>query len=171
MAQYVKRLYSKNLITRFRVRAPVKPFFCFRKDAGFFVWFTRLQKKHVLMHYAHVKRLHSVKWRSLYGDTARMQELLLKTCTSSARSKKCLEWNCHWIVYGTGLQHSLALADLSLRKLWKRRRHRTSSNSQSNHRHIRRKCNWMTLTRVLYGWPLPACTPWRRFCQPLITSE
>ena len=40
------------------------------------------------MYYAHVKRLHSVKWRSLYGDTATMQELLLKTCTSSARSKK-----------------------------------------------------------------------------------
>ena len=43
-------------------------------------------------------------------------------------------------MYGTGLQHSLALADLPLRKLWKRRRrHRTSSNSQSNHRHLRRK--------------------------------
>ena len=40
------------------------------------------------MYYAHVKQLHSVKWRSLYGDTATMQELLLKTCTSSARSKK-----------------------------------------------------------------------------------
>ena len=36
-------------------------------------------------------------------------------------------------MYGTGLQHSLALADLPLRKLWKRRRrHRTSSNNQSN---------------------------------------
>ena len=46
------------------------------------------RKKHVLMYYAHVKQLHSVKWRSLYGDTATMQELLLKTCTSSARSKK-----------------------------------------------------------------------------------
>ena len=34
-----------------------------------------------------------------------------------------------------------------------------------------RKCHWRTLTRVLYGGPLPACTPWRRFCQPLITSE
>ena len=41
-------------------------------------------EKHVLMYYAHVKRLHSVKWRSLYGDIATMQELLLKTCTSSA---------------------------------------------------------------------------------------
>ena len=120
------------------------------------------------MYYAHVKRLYSVKWRGL----ATMQELLSKTCTSSAWRKRSLEWNCHWIVYGTGLQHSLPLADLPLRKLWKRsRRHKTSSNSQSNHRHLRRKCHWMTLTRVLYGGPSPACTPWRRFCQPLITSE
>ena len=37
------------------------------------------EKKHVLMYYAHAKPLHSVKWRSLYGDTATMQELLLKT--------------------------------------------------------------------------------------------
>ena len=28
-----------------------------------------------------------------------------------------LEWNCHWIVYGTGLQHSLALADLQVKKI------------------------------------------------------
>ena len=35
------------------------------------------------MYYAHVKPLHSVKWRSLYGDIATMQELLhvLNTCT------------------------------------------------------------------------------------------
>ena len=51
-------------------------FFCFRKYAGNFSRFTCLQKKHDLMYYAHVKRLHSVKWRSLYGDTATMQELL-----------------------------------------------------------------------------------------------
>ena len=89
------------------------------------------------MFYAHVKRLHSVKWRSLYRDTATMQELLLKTCTSSAWRKRSLEGNCHSIVYGTGQHHSLALADLPLRKLWKRRRR--SSNSQSNHRHLSAK--------------------------------
>ena len=50
------------------------------------------RKKHVFMYYAHVKRLQSVQWRSLYGDTATMQELLLKTCTTSARSKKKV-WN------------------------------------------------------------------------------
>ena len=44
------------------------------------------------MYYAHVKRLYSVKWRSLYGDTAKMQGLLLKTCTRSARSQKKV-WN------------------------------------------------------------------------------
>ena len=63
-------------------------------------------------------------------------------------------------MYGTGLKHSLALADQLLRKLWKsRRRHRTSSNNKNNHRHLRRKCHWMTLARVLYGGPSPACTP------------
>ena len=63
-------------------------------------------------------------------------------------------------MYGTGLQQSLTLEDLPLRKLWKRRRrYRTSSTNQSNHRHLRRKSHWMTLTRVLYGGPSPACTP------------
>ena len=124
------------------------------------------RKKHVLMYYAHEK------WRGLYGDTATMPELLLKTWTSSAWRKRCLEWICHWTVYGTGLQHSLALADLPLRKLWKRRRrHMTSNNNQSNHRHLRRKCHWMTLTRLLYGEPSPKFTALSRFCQPLITSE
>ena len=104
-------------------------FFCFRKEAGIFCDLHVCRKKHVLMYYAHVKRLHSVKWRGLYGATATMQELLLKTCTCSAWKKRNLEWNCHWIVYGTGLQNSLVLADLPLRKLWKRsRRHMTSSS-------------------------------------------
>ena len=130
-------------------------FFCFRKYAGIFSRFTCLQKKHVLMYYAHVKRLHSVKLRSLYRDTA-----IIKKWTSSAWRKRSLEGNGHCIVYGTGLQHSHALADLPLRKLWKRRRrHRTNSNNQSNHRHLRRKCNRMTLTRVLYRGPSTACTP------------
>ena len=31
-------------------------------------------------------------------------------------------------------------------------------HNQSNHRHLRRKCHWMTLTRVLFGGPSPACT-------------
>ena len=76
--------------------------------------------------------------------------------------------SCMWQDCGT----LSVLADLPLRKLWKRRRrYRTSSNNQSNHRHLRRKGHWMTLTRVLYGEPSPACTPWIRFCQPLITSE
>ena len=52
-------------------------------------------KKTCLMSYARVKRLHSVKWRSLYGGTAMMQELLLKMCTSSAWRKRSLEGNCH----------------------------------------------------------------------------
>ena len=101
------------------------------------------------MYNAHVKRLHSVEWRSLYGDTASMQELLLKTCTSSAWSKKVLA--------GTVTESCMA-QDCSTH--WRKQiyrsencGHRTSSNNQSNHRHLRRKCHWMTLTRVLYGGP------------------
>ena len=45
----------------------------------------RRKNKHVLMYYA------PVKWRGLYGDTTTMQELLLKTCKSSARKKRSLE--------------------------------------------------------------------------------
>ena len=66
-------------------------FFCFCNEAGIFRDLHVCRKKHVLMYYAHVKRLHSVKWRGLYGDTATMQELLLKTCTSSACKKRNLE--------------------------------------------------------------------------------
>ena len=83
----------EGLRPRLRVRSPVKKFFLFfyfllSKRSRVFSRFTCLQKKHVLMYYAHVKRLHSVKWRGLYKDTATMQELLLKTCTSSAWRKK-----------------------------------------------------------------------------------
>ena len=83
----------EGLSPRLRVRTPVKPFlfFAFAKKQENFSRFTCLQKKHVLMYFAHVKRLHSVKWRSLYGETATMQELLLKMCKSSAWRKRSLE--------------------------------------------------------------------------------
>ena len=51
------------------------------------------------MHYAHVKRLHLVKWRSLYGDTATMEELLLKRVHVLQGAKKSgmkLSLNCVW---------------------------------------------------------------------------
>ena len=94
-------------------------------------------------------------WR--YSDDAgAIIENAYKFCMEEKKSGIKLSLNRVW----TGLQHSLALADLPLRKLWKRRRrHMTSNNNQSNHRHLRRKCHWMTLTRVLYGGPSPACTP------------
>ena len=44
-----------------------------------------MQKKHVLMYYAHVKRLHSVKLRSLYGDTA-IIEKVDKFCMEEKKS-------------------------------------------------------------------------------------
>ena len=83
-----------------RVRTPVNPFLFFifllsQRSRKFFAINMFAEKKHVLMYYAHVKRLHSVKWRGLYEDTATMQELLLKTCISSAWMKRSLELNCH----------------------------------------------------------------------------
>ena len=78
--------------------SPIKNFFLF-----FYLFaFAKMQvifrdlhvcrKKHVLMYYAHAKPLHSVKWRSLYRDTATMQELLLKICTRlQARRKRITE--------------------------------------------------------------------------------
>ena len=54
---------------RLRVRTPVKHFFLFfvfeKMQENFRDLHVR-RKKHVLVYYAHVKRLHSVKWRSLY---------------------------------------------------------------------------------------------------------
>ena len=40
-------------------------FFCFRKEQELFAIYMFAEKKHVLMYYAHVERLHSVKWRGL----------------------------------------------------------------------------------------------------------
>ena len=66
-----------------RVRAPVKLFlfffyFCFRKDAGF-------AGRHVLIYYAHIKRLHSLKWRSLY-DAGAIIENVYKLCMEEKKS-------------------------------------------------------------------------------------
>ena len=49
-------------------------------------------------------------------------------------------WDCssHWCFRST-----------AQKSVEKKKRHMTSSNSQSNHRHLRRKCHWVTLTRVL----------------------
>ena len=123
--------------------SPNKTFFLLSQRCRIFLWFTCLQKKHVLMYSAHVKRLHSVKWRSFYGDTSyywkRVQVL------QGAKWRSGMKWNCHWIVYGTRLQHSLALADLPLRKLYKRiRRHRTSSNT-------------VIYVECVTGWLWPGC--------------
>ena len=57
------------------------------------------EKKTFLIYYAHVKRLHSVKWRGLYGDTATMQELLLnlyKFCMEEKKSGMKLSLNRVW---------------------------------------------------------------------------
>ena len=60
---------------------PSKTFFLFfilqrsRKFFAICMFAEKKKQQHALMFYAHVKRLHSVKWRGLYGDTATMQEL------------------------------------------------------------------------------------------------
>ena len=43
------------------------------------------EKKLVLMYYAHVKRLHSVNWRGLYGDTATIENVY-KSCMEEKKS-------------------------------------------------------------------------------------
>ena len=78
----------EGLSPRLRVRAPLKPFlffiFCFRKEAGNFSLFTCLQKKACFDALCTCKATSLSKMASLAVDTATMQKLLLKTCTSSA---------------------------------------------------------------------------------------
>ena len=63
------------------------------------------RKEHIWMYYAHVKRL--VKWRSLYGYTATMQELLSKNVQvlhegndvwNETVTESCMGQDCstHW---------------------------------------------------------------------------
>ena len=89
--------------------SPIKFFFIFllsQTCRKFFVIYMFAEKA-CLMSYAHVKRLHSVKWRSfMLVDTATMQELLLKTCTSSAWKKRSLLLNRVW-------DRTAALTDVS----------------------------------------------------------
>ena len=78
--------------------SPIKTFLYFIYFIFFFFAFAKMQiifrdlhvcrKKHVLMYYAQTKSLHSVKWRSLYGDTGTMQELLLTTYTRLQEGKE-----------------------------------------------------------------------------------
>ena len=63
----------EGLSPRLTVRAPVKPFFlffAFAKKQELFRDLHVCRKKHVLMYFAHLKRLRSVKWRGLYGAGA-----------------------------------------------------------------------------------------------------
>ena len=54
-----------------------------------------MQKKHVLMYYAHVKRLHSVKWQKLYGDTATIENVD-KFCMEEKKSRRKLSLHRVW---------------------------------------------------------------------------
>ena len=50
------------------------------------------RKKHVLVYYALVKRLHSVKWRSLHGDKA-IIETVYTFCMEEKKSGMKLSLN------------------------------------------------------------------------------
>ena len=53
------------------------------------------EKNHVLMYYVHVKRLHSVKWRCLYGadDAGAIIEIVYKFCMEEKKSGMKLSLN------------------------------------------------------------------------------
>ena len=75
-------LYSKNLKRQVEGEGSSLSktfFFAFAKKQEIFRDLHVCRKKACFRYYAHVKRLHSVKWRGFYGDTATMQELLLKS--------------------------------------------------------------------------------------------
>ena len=81
-----KTVLLKEFDDKVEGSSPNKTIFCLLSQrCRFFCDLHVCRKTHVLIYYAHVKRLHSVKRRSLYGDAATMQEL---PCTGSARSKK-----------------------------------------------------------------------------------
>ena len=123
-------------------------FFCFRKYAGNFSRFTYLQKKHVLMDYAHVKRLHSVKLRSLYRDTAiieKVDKFGMEEKKSGRKRSLHRVWDRTAAL--TGVSRSTAQKIVEEKK----KAQDEQQQPKSNHRHLRRKCNRMTLTRVLYG--------------------
>ena len=65
----------EGLSPRFEGSSPSKTFlfFAFAKKLEIFRDLHVCRKTHVLVYFAHVKRLRSVKWRGLYGDTATMQ--------------------------------------------------------------------------------------------------
>ena len=80
--------------------SPSKTFFIFyfllsQRSKKFFAIYMFAEKKHVLMYYAHVKRLHSVKWR--YSDDAgAIIENVYKFCMEEKTSGMKLSLNRVW---------------------------------------------------------------------------
>ena len=117
----------EGLSPRLKVRAPVKPFFiyffflCFRKGAGYFLRLTCLQKIACFDVLCTCKATTLSKIARLVGrysdDAGAIIENVYKFCTEEKKSGMKMSLNRVW----TGLQHSLALAHLPLRKLWKSR--------------------------------------------------
>ena len=59
----------------------------------------------------------------------------------------------------TGVSRSTAQKIVEEKKKAQDDQQQPKQPPSSTNVHVRRKCNWMTLTRVLYGGPSPACTP------------
>ena len=89
-------LKESETMLKVGVRAAVKPFFIFyfllsQRSRKFFAIYMFAEKSmFFFMFYAHVKRLHSVKWRGLYGDTATIENVY-KFCMEEKKS----EIKCH----------------------------------------------------------------------------
>ena len=90
-------------------------------------------------------------WR--YSDDARDTiENVYKFCMEQKESGMELSLNLVWdrIAALTGVSRSTAQEIVDTGR---------AATAKLNHRYLRRKCHWMTLTRLLYGGPSPACTP------------
>ena len=138
----------EGLSPRLRVRDPVKLFF-------YFLFFAFAKKQEML------SDVHVCRKKQTFFD-------VLCTCKALSLSKMArLVWRYSdgagaiiENVYKFCMEKNKSGMKLSLNRVWDR----TAPS-------LRRKCHWMTLTRVMYGGPSSACTPLRRFCQPLIASE
>ena len=144
-----------------RVRAPVKTFF-------FFFWLSQRCRKVSCFSYLQKKacfdvlctckatslsKMAKLVWR--YSDDAgAIIETVYKFCMprEEKKSGKNLSLNHVW-------DRTVALTGVSKSTAQKIRKEKKKAQHQQQQLKQRRKCPWMTLTRVLYRGPSPACTP------------
>ena len=106
-------------------------------------------------------------WR-YSNDAGVIIENVYKFCMEEKKSGIKLSLNCVWdrTAALTGLSASTAQKIVEEKK---KAQDEQQQPRQPPSGYVESVARW--LTRVLYGGPSPACTPRRRFCQPLITSE